>query len=381
MNKKSFIILLLFFIFFPAFFVALFANDILLYGPDGVKRIDKAIELYEKYVKKGGWEKIEKGPKILPGETNPRISSIRKRLLATGDLKKKTSSEVYDDDLKTAVMKFQGRHGLENDGIIGIGSIEAMNVSAEERLKQLVVNRDRFRSTPWPPAKYVHVNIPDYQLYAVEDLKTVLQMRVVVGLKKNWNTPEVQSQIKQIVVNPKWHVPVNIIKKELLKKIQKDPGYVAKENMVVYERKDGERVEVDPMTYDWASAKPGNLEIVQDSGDANALGHMKFLFPNSHDIYMHDTPQKSFFSNQMRAASHGCIRVHKPMELAKFIAAGSTWTEAKIQNLIAKKETQFLALPEPVDVFIDYYTAWVDEDGTVQFREDIYKKDVVKEAK
>ncbi|QQR80384.1 MAG: L,D-transpeptidase family protein [Deltaproteobacteria bacterium] len=355
---------------------SLLAKDILQYGSDGVKRLDKAIELYQKYVKKGGWEKVESGPKIIPGENNPRIPAIRKRLWITGELKKKSDEPLYDETLQNAVIAFQASHGLEADGVIGVGSIDAMNVSAEDRLNQLMVNRERFRNTSWPPSKYVHANIPDYQLYAVKDLNTALQMRIVVGLKKNWNTPEVQSQIKQIVLNPKWHVPTNIIKKELLKKIRKEPDYLTKENMKVYERKDGESVEIDPTTYDWANAKPGNLEIVQDSGDGNALGKMKFLFPNPYDIYMHDTSQKSFFANQMRSASHGCVRVQKPMELAKFLIEGSKWNEQKIKDLIDKKETYFLTLQEPVDVFIDYYTAWVDEDGTIQFRQDIYKKDI-----
>ena len=364
-------------------------KDILLYGRDGIKRIDKAIEAYQKLVKKDGWEKLEitadykekgKFKKIIPGEKHALIPSIRKRLMATGELKKKSDSDVYDEDLKNAVIAFQTRHGLENDGVIGAGTIDAMNVSPESRLNQLKVNRERFAKASWPPAKYIHANIPDYQLYAVRDLKTELQMRIVVGLKKNWNTPEVQSQIKNVVLNPKWHVPTKIIKKELLKKIIKEPDYLEKQNMSVFEMKDGEKVEIDPATYDWKTADPAKLQIVQDSGDDNALGHIKFLFPNPYDIYMHDTPQKSFFSHQMRAASHGCVRVQKPMDLAHFVFSGTSlekvWTEEKIKKEIEKNETLFILIKEPVDVFVDYFTAWVDEDGVINFREDIYKKDV-----
>ncbi len=339
--------------------------------------LERALTDYQKIQKKGGWDRVESGPKLLKGDRDKRVLALKKRLHITGDLKNFSASETFDDPLYDAVVFFQKRHGLETDGFVGIETVSALNVPVEKRIQQLSINIQREKEDRKPnSSRFIQVNIPDFCLTAYEENRPVLQMKVVVGMRKDWQTPLVSSKIKQLILNPKWHVPEKIIKKELLEKIQKDPDYLTHENMKVFEINGNEMVDVDPKSYNWKEADPKKLRIVQDSGHGNALGRIKFMFPNPDDIYMHDTPLKKFFAQRVRTFSHGCIRVEKPMELADFVLKGNPqWTREKLVKEIGKEETRFLNLKEPVNVNVIYRTAWIDETGVLQFRDDIYRKD------
>lgn len=342
--------------------------------------LEQALTDYQKIQAKGGWNQIESGPKLVKGDQDKRIVELKKRLHITGDLKSSSASEIFDDSLYEAVVFFQKRHGLEADGSVGVETVSTLNVPVEKRIQQLLVNQQREKEARTPTThRFVQVNIPNFHLVAYEEGHPVLDMKVVVGLRKEWQTPLLSSQMKQLILNPKWHVPVKIFKKELLEKIRKDPDYLTHENMKAFETVEvGEKesVEIDPKTYNWKEADLKKLKIVQDSGPGNALGRIKFMFPNPFDIYMHDTPMKSFFARRVRTFSHGCIRVQKPMELADFVLKGDPkWTREKLVKEIAKEKTEFLSLKEPVDIDVIYRTAWVDESGVLQFRDDIYRKD------
>lgn len=353
-------------------------------------RLHHALVVYQNFVREGGWPQISAGPKLQVGDRGARVIALRERLQVTGELKKKNvkEPELFDESLAESVKKFQSHHGLEEDGAVGKATFAALNVSAEQRVRQIEHNLAR-----WPlelrgePGLSVVVNIPDFRLDLMEDGKSILDMRVVVGLR-NWQTPILDATMTHVVLNPKWHVPTKIAKQEVIPDIRKDPDYLKKKGMRVFARKDEKVEEVDPESIDWDDTEWdfGSLIFRQDSGDANALGRIKFLFPNKYDVYLHDTPSKSFFKRAYRALSHGCIRVEKPLDLAeRVLAAGPNgvgpngadphWTTDEIQAGIKRGGERFVKLPQPIPVHLIYRTVWVDGDGTIQFREDIYGHD------
>lgn len=355
----------------------------------GYTRLQQALKDYRERAAKGeDWGHVPAGPKLEVGIKDARVASLRERLRKTGELKRpsknppqnpEAESEFgleFDGELAQAVRLFQGGHGLEPDGKVGAETLTALNTSIDERVRQIVANLERRR---WVledlGQRHVFVNVPEFHLYAVEDGQAQIKMNVVVGQRKDWNTPLLSSSITHLVLNPQWHVPKNIIKKEILAKIQEDPEYLTKERMTAYRVSETGSEEIDPATFDWKEASAEELKIIQKEGDGAALGRIKFMFSNPFDIYLHDTPQQKFFSYSMRALSHGCVRVEKPMDLAEFVTKGSAWGRDKIAVEIKKGKNQWIPLSTPVPLHILYWTVWVDKDGTTHFLNDLYGQD------
>ncbi len=346
------------------------------------QQLQRALEAHQKLAKKqeGGWPSIPPGPKIEPGEQGPRVAVLRARLMVTDSAKqlKSRQPDLYDEALVAAVKRFQERHGIDPDGTIGPSTLVALNVSLEQRTHQIERNLVRWGERPGlMEGRYVAVNIPDYTLSLMEGDKPQLTMRVVVGMR-NWQTPIFHAQMTHIVFNPRWHVPTKIAVKEVIPDIKKDPNYLAKKGMRVLTNQDGKVQEVDPATIDWEDAAQWRqYTFHQDSGAGNALGRVKFLFPNQYDVYLHDTPSKSFFQRSARALSHGCIRVQKPLDLAVAILGQepNPWTEERIKAAINRGTEQFVKLTNTLPVYLYYQTAWVDAAGVMQFRNDIYGLD------
>lgn len=343
--------------------------------------LEKYLKQYEQMSGKVNWPKIDalaKGQKIKLGDEDQRIPVIRERLAVATKVGKKEryNPYIYDAGLEEAVNKFQRDNGLLDDGVIGYRTVNALNVSVEERVCQIKVNLSRLSelSDVWAEPDRVVVNIPAFWLETYEGGNLVLDMKVIDGMVKR-KTPTLSSKIDHLIFSPRWYVPDTILFEDKLPHIKKDPSYLARHGMKVYEKGGGE---VDPETIDWSQfhSKQIPYRVVQRSGDLNALGHVKFKFPNKYDVYLHDTPDKKLFQNAQRSFSSGCVRIEKPVELAKLLLKDKPeWDEEKIRKAMARSSEQVVWLTKPMPVHIIYVTAWVDNSGTLQFREDIYGHD------
>lgn len=314
---------------------------------------------YLKIAKDGGWPQVNPVKKSLKkGASSPDIAIIKKRLMITGDLAGNDTSQVFNDTLSMAVKNFQSRHGFTPTGIISDSLVKEMNVPAVQRVEQLLMNMDRMR---WlanePTGNLIVVNIPEFMMHIYEGKEKYADIVVVVG-KEGHNTMMFNGDLNQVVFSPYWNVPPSIVAKEILPAIDKNPNYIAKENMEITGNDDG-------------------LPVVrQKPGPGNALGKVKFLFPNSFNIYFHDTPSKSLFEKDKRAYSHGCIRVKEPEKLANYVLRNQPeWTPEKINEAMNSGDEKYVKVKNPIPVIITYYTAWVDENGKLNFREDIYGHD------
>jgi murein L,D-transpeptidase YcbB/YkuD len=315
--------------------------------------LKKNLQLYLDVVKAGGWPQITSVKSIKKGESNAAIPAIKRRLQLTKDLPGSDSSTVFNDSLETAVKQFQKRHGYKQDGIISATLIKDMNVPAITRLKQVLLNMDRMRWMPQNPAgNLIIVNIPEFMLHVYDGKKTLFDMVVVVGRVGN-NTMMFNGDLSQINFSPYWNVPPSIIEKEINPAIARNPNYLANKNM---ERVGG--------------------GIRQKPGPGNALGKVKFIFPNSFNMYFHDTPSKSLFGQDKRAFSHGCIRLSEPQKMAEWLLRDyPEWSTEKIVSAMNQTSEKIVKLKAAVPVFIIYYTAWVDHDGLLNFRDDVYQHD------
>jgi len=327
---------------------------------ESYKLLKDELAKYYAIAKDGGWPSIVMEKKSLKkGDDDPVIKMIKKRLELTGDLNVKDTSTLFNDTLETAVKKFQSRSGFKPDGVIGASLVKEMNVPAIQRVQQLLMNMERMRWMPsLPDGNLILVNIPEFVLHVFNGKKKEFDMIVVVG-KEGHNTMMFRGDLNQIVFSPYWNVPESIVKKEILPAIEKDPAYLDKQQMEVT-GKDAE----------------GVPEIRQKPGTLNSLGKVKFLFPNSFNIYFHDTPAKDLFNRNKRAYSHGCIRLSEPGKMANYLLRNQTeWTPERINAAMNSGEQKYVKVKDPVPVFITYYTAWVDEKGALNFREDIYQHD------
>jgi murein L,D-transpeptidase YcbB/YkuD len=340
-----------------------------------------ALAHYRELAAQDPWPTLEDGPKLKPGEHDARVPALRQRLERSGELAHAETGDVtlYDDTLASTVRHFQSTQGLEPDGIVGKTTRAALNVSAEQRVHQLQVNMERWR---WVPrqfeARHIRVNMAGFDLQVEENENPVLSMHVIVG-KQLLSTPAFNSRLTHIIFNPYWAVPQSIASKEILPILKKDPDYLSKENLQVFDSWGADAQPIDPGGIDWSqyTQKHFPYRLRQLPGPRNSLGQVKFLLPNRYDIYLHDTPSRRLFNKSVRALSHGCIRVQKPNELAEYLLRDSAkWNPEAIAAAIAKQETRTVTLPQPTPIYLLYFTAWVDSDGTVQFRDDIYTRDV-----
>lgn len=348
---------------------------------EGYKGLMKALKYHRTLAEKGGWGTVPGTKKIEPGDRDSRLAAVRNRLKVTGELGDAPVKEedLYDQELVAAVIKFQEYHGLDSDGVIGRGTIDLMNVTVDKKIDQIRKSLDAMRalSEIQDQKQYIVVNIPEYMLRVFEKENKVLEMKVVAG-RVDRKTPLLQNSVKYIVFSPKWYVPSSIAIKDKLPKIHEDPDFISKQGMKVYAKDENGVHEVDPSTVDWTTVDSSNFNysLVQDPSGGNALGTVKFMFPNKYSVYLHDTPTKSLFSKAMRPYSSGCIRIEKPVDLARYLLKDkSEWTEQKIKSAMGRGQQQFVNLDEHVPVYLVYYTAWVDEKGKTQFRKDIYNYD------
>ncbi len=317
------------------------------------RKLKDQLSIYYDIAKKGGWPQVTI-PKTAwkKGSASPEIAALKKRLQLSGDL-------IGNDTLETAIKNFQSRFGYNPTGKLSDTLLKEMNVPVARRLQQILINMDRMRWLATEPrGNLIIVNIPEFMLHIYEDTNKVFDIEVVVG-KESHNTMMFNGDLNQVVFSPYWNVPSSIVRNEILPAIDRNPGYLASQNMEIT----GDDEEGLPV-------------IRQRPGGKNALGKVKFLFPNSFNIYFHDTPAKSLFSKDKRAFSHGCIRLKEPEKLANYVLRNQPeWTPEKIREAMDSGEEKFVKVKKPIPVVVTYYTAWVDERGQLNFREDIYGHD------
>ncbi|HEV7332580.1 MAG TPA: L,D-transpeptidase family protein [Flavisolibacter sp.] len=313
---------------------------------------------YYNAAKNGGWPTITSTTGLQKGAQSPAVVQLKKRLAATGDYVTTDTSNVYTDSLATAIRALQERYGLAPTGIVNDSLVQQLNVPAEERVQQILVNMNRaLWLAPQSDSNRIMINIPAQQLVVYSDSGKVMTMPVIVG-KEGTGTMAFNDEITTVVFNPYWNIPESIVKNEIMPAMKKDPNYLKKNNMEIVSQNDS------------------IPQIRQLPGKDNALGRVKFLFPNSFDIYLHDTPNKALFAQQNRALSHGCIRVAQPDSLALFVLRGQNdWTLDKIRAAMNAGKEQSVGVKDPVPVSITYYTAWADPDGKLHFSRDIYGYD------
>ena len=334
----------------------------------------KALADYRHMAEIGGWEPLPKSIKLKEGDTHRAVPALRKRLAITHDFKGDPAnpSTTYDEELVKAVTLFQHRHGIAEDGIVAGNTLAALNVPVSKRIQQIQLNMERWR---WLPrdlgANHARVNIPEYRLDLWEGDRIALTMRTVVGAENN-KTPIFADQMTHIVFSPYWNVPESIAVEETLPAMQGDPAYLERNNLEVV----GTSGQVlDPWSVNWEDTK--SYRFRQKPGTSNSLGLVKFMFPNQHAVYLHDTPADALFDKPRRALSHGCVRVEQPTTLARYLLRDrQEWDNDRIDAAMHAGKEQHVKLTKPVPVYLLYMTARAShEDGTVHFREDIYGYD------
>lgn len=346
----------------------------------GYGRLQQALAHYRDLSTKGAWPRVPDGPKMQKGNRGERVIALRARLLATGDLGQElpAQDDLFDETLEKAVRSFQQRYGLDVDGVVGPATLAALNVPVEDRVRQIEVNMERWRWLPQDLGqRYILANIANFGLDVVEDGRPVMTMRIVVG-RDYRRTPVFSDKMIYLVFSPYWQVPPSIAIKDKLPLIRKDPDYLAKQNMKLFQGWGADTKEIDPKTVDWSRVTAANFyyRLRQEPGSMNALGHVKFMFPNKFNVYLHDTPSRELFAKTVRTFSSGCIRIEKPIELAEYLLRDDPkWTRESMLAAMDKREEQTVRVLKPLPVHLLYWTAWADEDGAVQFRKDIYGRD------
>jgi murein L,D-transpeptidase YcbB/YkuD len=327
----------------------------------------------------GGWPTMPTGPKLEEGMKDPRVTALRARLAVTdGANPDVPEPDLFDPQLVQAVEAFQRRHGLGDDGVVGFKSIDAMNVPIAARLQTIAYNLKKRHDagTDWG-GRYIVVNIAAATMKFVDGGQKVYETNTVVG-RTDRQTPELDSVVNRLEFNPYWTVPPKIARVDLLPKMQRDPTYFAAHGIKIYSSWEQSAEEIDPDTVDWFSpeAKAMRYRLRQDPGPENALGPVKFLFPNPYDVYLHGTNHPDLFVKPARFFSSGCIRLPRPIEFAAIVLRDdSNWDQARIDKVLQGGVNTPVRLARPIPVHLVYRTAWVDETGAVEFRDDIYGRD------
>jgi murein L,D-transpeptidase YcbB/YkuD len=327
---------------------------------------------------RGGWPRVPPGPSLKPGLSQARVAALRARLEASdGDLAASPAAEAvrFDDALEAAVRRFQERHGIAADGVVGPRTLQALNVSAAARVEQVRVNLERLRWVAQDLAgDYLIVDIAGFTARLYLDNRLAWSSRTVVG-RPYRRTPVFRATMRYLVLNPTWTVPPTVLRKDVLPKARRDPGYLARNHMRIVDA--GGRG-VDPAAVDWERLGAGRFpyQIVQAPGEDNALGKIKFMLPNPQAVYLHDTPSRQLFLRTERAFSSGCIRLERPLELAVLLLDDPRrWSADALRAAIASGETRVVPVKRQVPVMVLYFTAQTDEDGSVRFQPDLYRRD------
>lgn len=328
---------------------------------------------------KGGWPQVT-AASLKPGGSNPAVVTLRQRLAASGHLKgdiAANTSAVYDNELVEAVKSFQELHAVKASGVVDAPTLAAMNVPIDKRIQQIELNLERWR---WMPddfgAHHFLVNVPYFHLLARQDDKIVMDIRVVVG-KPGHETPLFSDDMESVVFSPYWNIPDSIAENETAPAMARDPAYLAKQNIEILRTSGGKTETISASDVDWDN--PGELRSLafrQRPGSSNALGYVKFLFPNEFNVYLHDTPADALFGRPTRAFSHGCMRVEEPEKLAEYVLKGyPEWTPKAMSAAMHSGVERHVKLKEKIPVHVVYFTAWVDEHNGLHFQPDIYGYD------
>jgi len=314
----------------------------------------KALHELEVIKQNGGWLELNFSSRVLRlGDTGMHVRKLITRLKLGGDLSVASTATAFDDEVLRAVKQFQSRHGLTEDGVVGRATRKELNTSVDHRIKQVRINMDRCRWMPYDSLHpFVVVNIPAFHLQLMQGNNELFSCRVVVGKETN-RTAEFRGWLKHLVFSPYWNIPDNIVRKEILPLISKDPGYLKRNNL------------------EWRGGK-----LRQRPGPDNALGGVKFAFPNPYSMYLHDTPAKGLFREEQRTFSHGCIRVAAPDTLAHWLLRGQQgWDYEQIHEAMSRGKEQWVTLTTPTIIYVYYLTAFVDPGGRLHFRKDVYQRD------
>lgn len=329
------------------------------------------------FLEHGGWPKVPTVKKLEPGKTDPVVNALRARLSVTGELAAAdvATGDIYDPKLVAAIELFQRNHGLNDDGVIGGRTIEELNVSAEERVRQILLNLERMRADgPSFEDRHLIANIPSQEVKIIENGKVTFYTKAIFG-KLERKSPTLSSVIHTVKLNPDWTAPAKIAAIDEVKRERSNPGFLEAKGFTIYDRSGNA---VSPNAIDWHSVGPGNFPYTlrQAPGPENALGPVKFDFPNDHSVFIHGTPTVKLFDKQDRFFSSGCVRTQQPVDLAKFVLKDDPeWPASRIDDVLKTAKTTLVKLKNPLPVHITYVTAWVDEDGVMQFRKDAYSYD------
>ncbi|PZM16918.1 L,D-transpeptidase family protein [Rhizobium tubonense] len=344
-------------------------------GPDSVPNIQQAIAQYQSIASNGGWPQVTPGDTRLQlGVSDQSVQALRQRLAITGDLPREAGmSSSFDSYVDGAVKRFQARHGLPPDGVLGEFTIKALNIPVEVRLQQLNTNLVRLQTFPSDLGRrHVMVNIPATYVEAVQDGQVALRHEAIVG-RLTRPTHIINSKIYEVILNPYWTAPRSIVEKDIVPIMRKDPTYLTKNNIRLFDTKG---TEVPPDSIDWNAAKAPNLMFRQDPGKNNAMASTKINFHNPNNEYMHDTPEQGLFNKLMRFDSSGCVRVQNVRDLAVWLLAETPeWPRQRVESVIATRVNTPIELPQEVPVYFAYISAWGAGNGVVQFRDDIYQLD------
>lgn len=336
---------------------------------------------YRALAERGGWPLVPAGEVLKPGMRDPRVADMRRNLTARGYSGLNVADPtVYDDGLKTVVEHFQKRHGLDADGIAGPATFGAMNITAQERVRQIIINMERWR---WLPValgnRHVFVNQAGFEMMTFNDGKKVDTRRIIVG-KPFHKTPIFSDEIRYAEFNPTWTVPTSIAGRSLLPKFQSDPSLVQRDGYSVYAGWSGDAPQLNATAIDWNSVSASRFpyRIVQQPGPENALGQVKFMFPNKFAIYLHDTPARQLFARTGRAFSSGCIRIVDPLQFAELLfGMDGNIDRSKITSIIDSAKTTRVNFKQRIPVHLAYFTAWIDDDGVPYFYDDVYERDLL----
>ncbi|EAU42740.1 hypothetical protein FP2506_07861 [Fulvimarina pelagi HTCC2506] len=334
-----------------------------------------AMQTYNQIVAQGGWPTVPARYVLKLGEVTPDVEVLRQRLAISGDLSPQASrSPAFDTYVEAAVKRFQARHGLPADGVVGEHAYKALNVPADLRLFQLQTNAARLQNQLQEqlPYRYVMVNIPAAAIEAVENGQIVQRHTAVVG-KVDRQTPILTSKITNLNLNPYWHAPASIVRKDIIPLVRQDPTYLQRNGIHIF---NGNGQEVPPQSIDWSSDEAVSYLFRQNPGPNSAMASVKINFPNEHAVYMHDTPQKGLFSELMRFESSGCVRVQNVRDLIVWLARDEpNWNRQAIERVISARSREDIDLANPVPVYFTYVTGWATDPNVVQFRDDIYHRD------